>query len=363
MSDISNKEVIEIDSDDDANQITIPSEAESPQEYDEDIIHVDTRRRRSSSVEIRQVRPRIDNSNNDIEIVQETRVFASPSTQTPGGFQIVNSVEDFRRNLLRRMHAYDLGIDVRDLNRYLEERRFHRPVERRHYTDRFLQNLEEIGDGSGSGSDPDYESEYYPMITRNSPFANDLRILEEMYTNEQAATSAHILERIEQDNEQIIDRKLRDENIYNRNVTNQKRDAIKREQLGYTSAIDGDNIGCELCGVTLGEGIPQDFKPQLHYAENFQQYREDYKCHAPWFCCKQLTDVDKDLSKRVFLNKCGHLYCGRCIKNIGNRPRAKKGQKLQISIDNPHIFAPGKCVATECGHRLVGKKNFTELYF
>ncbi|EGV62126.1 hypothetical protein PSN45_000844 [Yamadazyma tenuis] len=174
-----------------------------------------------------------------------------------------------------------------------------------------------------------------------------------------------VMDRIERDNEREMDRKIETENTFNRKALLEKRSQIKREVQGYTSDITSNMIiGCELCGVTLGEGIPAEFKTNLEYNKKLAQLSIEYGVSAPWFCFKQLTEVDKDLSRRVFLSKCGHSFCGMCIKNIGNRPRAtKKNSKQDITIDNPRIYAPAKCPSFGCEHKFRGKKSFIELYF
>lgn len=169
-----------------------------------------------------------------------------------------------------------------------------------------------------------------------------------------------VMERIERDNERELDRKLENENNYNRRALVEKRNEIKKQAKNYTSDIKQDSIsGCEVCGVTLGEGISEDFKTNLAYADDLKKYREEFDVPAPWFCTKQLTQADKDLSKRVFLSKCGHVFCGRCIKNIGNRP--KKKSKV-LTIDNPAVYSPSKCPASGCESRFKAK-SFFELYF
>lgn len=174
-----------------------------------------------------------------------------------------------------------------------------------------------------------------------------------------------IMNVIERDNERALDRKLQDENKYNRKALKEKKDQIKREVPGYTSDVKSDeNVGCELCGITLGEGIPEDFKATSQYNLGLEKYIEQFNVRAPWFCFKTLTDVDKELSKRVFLSKCGHLYCGRCIKNIGNRPRRRlRKEERVLTIENPDICSPVKCPSLGCAHTFKGKRSFTELYF
>lgn len=173
-----------------------------------------------------------------------------------------------------------------------------------------------------------------------------------------------IMERIERDNEQEMDRRLETENKFNRKTMLDKKAQIKKEVKGYSNDInEADNLGCELCGVTLGEGIPQDFKSNPKYNKDYDKYHKEFGVNAPWFCSLLITDVDKDLSKRVFLSKCGHIYCGRCIKNIGNRPRGKNKNKNIMNMENYAIYSPSTCPAIGCEHKFRGKKSFIELYF
>lgn len=182
--------------------------------------------------------------------------------------------------------------------------------------------------------------------------------------NNFSSMNRSIMERIERDNEQEMDRRLESENKFNRKTLLDKKAQIKREVKGYTNDIHKDaNLGCELCGITLGEGIPEDFKTNIKYNQDYAKYQEEFGVAAPWFCSLQITDVDKDLSKRVFLSKCGHIYCGRCIKNIGNRPRGKNSKKKLLSMENPAIYAPSSCPAVGCEHKFRGKKSFIELFF
>lgn len=180
------------------------------------------------------------------------------------------------------------------------------------------------------------------------------------------AVEGSVMARIERDNENAVDQRLQNENIFNRTALKSKKDIAENELPGYTNDIKPDsNICCDLCGIILGEGIPDDFKPNLYYSkdDNFKEFCEDYKVQAPWFCIKQCLPADVDLSKRVFVAKCGHIYCGRCVKNIGNRPSGRRKQNQKITIDNPLVYAPRKCTNSECNLSFTGKKSFTELYF
>lgn len=173
-----------------------------------------------------------------------------------------------------------------------------------------------------------------------------------------------VMARIERDNENAIDQRLQNENLFNRKALQNKKEVTDKELPGFTNDITPDtNSCCVLCGVILGEGIPEDFKANIYYNDNFKLFSKQYTVQAPWFCIKQCLPADFDLAKRVFVAKCGHVYCGRCVKNIGNRPPGRKKQNQAHSIENPLISAPKKCACKECNVSFIGKKSFTELYF
>lgn len=88
---------------------------------------------------------------------------------------------------------------------------------------------------------------------------------------------------------------------------------------------------CELCGVVLGTGIPNGFKPNSYYVKNLSKYRAHYKIESPWFCCGSLTQLDHKLSRTVYLFSCGHLYCGRCTANIQTSKSLSTSPKKCVS--------------------------------
>lgn len=177
--------------------------------------------------------------------------------------------------------------------------------------------------------------------------------------------SSAIMERLEREDENTLDRKIESENRHNRKLLLQKQYVAKDETIGYTNDVSPDtNLLCELCGVVLGEGIPDDFEPNPKYDDELPAHAKKFRVNAPWFCIRQCFDMDIQLSKRVFMAKCGHTFCGRCIKNIGNRPPGRRTKKKEeFSILNPQISAPRKCPAAECGNNFnKSKRTFTELY-
>lgn len=123
---------------------------------------------------------------------------------------------------------------------------------------------------------------------------------------------------------------------------------------------------CVLCGVTLGEGIPIDHQTTKS-GEPLAKLQEENDVQAPYQALSLITDADKDLSKRIFVSKCGHAYCGRCVKNISGIKEVLKGSKTKFKktdkdISNPFLYAPLACVGSECKTKLSGKTTFNELF-
>lgn len=173
-----------------------------------------------------------------------------------------------------------------------------------------------------------------------------------------------IMERIERDNEHALDRRLQQENVFNKKTSDEKKQVAQNELKGFTNDIKhDDNAICVICGVTLGEGIPEDFTPNPQYDLKVDEYSQQFKVPAPWFCIKQCFESDVAFSKRVFYSKCGHVFCGRCVKAIVDRPKGKPPKK--DSIDNPVRCAPKKCPVEGCGKQFSrgGKKSFQEVYY
>lgn len=176
---------------------------------------------------------------------------------------------------------------------------------------------------------------------------------------------ASIMDRINREDERTLDRKMELENMFARKLLRKKQQVAEVELDGYTNNITADaNIMCELCGITLGEGIPADFEPNPELDDNLVAHAAECHVNAPWFCIRQCFDGDRELLKRVFAAKCGHVFCGRCIKNIGSRPPVRRGKaKEQLTILNPQVSAPRKCPARDCGVMFnKSKRTFTELF-
>ncbi|KAI3402762.2 hypothetical protein KGF56_004436 [Candida oxycetoniae] len=176
----------------------------------------------------------------------------------------------------------------------------------------------------------------------------------------------NVLRRIEEDNNRTLDARLQSESAFNKKSMAEKQKLVEEEKRKgtHTNTIKPeDHLVCELCSVVLGQGTPEDFKGDAKYDANFAKYAKQYNTQAPWFCVNPFTLADHDLSKRIFVAKCGHAYCGRCVKNIGGRPsRRRKEDPSDFTIRNPDIFSPRKCPAKDCAKRFVAKA-FTEIYF
>lgn len=174
---------------------------------------------------------------------------------------------------------------------------------------------------------------------------------------------AHVLDAIRRAEEREMDKKLQKENKMHEQTLKEKQLVAETSAEGYTSTISAkDNYVCELCAVVLGEGIPSDFEPDPVLDAALPDHAAVLRTNAPWFCMRQCFDADIELLKRVFAAKCGHVFCGRCIKNIGSRPSLKGLKKTKSTILDPRISAPRKCPAENCGITFKGKKPFEELY-
>lgn len=142
-------------------------------------------------------------------------------------------------------------------------------------------------------------------------------------------------------------------------------DKISKIRTPLTTTIDPEeDYSCPLCGVTLGVGIESDFKKS---SKSLQELQEINGVPAPYQATPLITVTDIDLSKRIFFSKCGHTYCGRCVKNITSikgilKQNKKKINKNDQSITNPFIYAPLKCVIDDCNSSFNIKNPFSEIY-
>lgn len=170
-----------------------------------------------------------------------------------------------------------------------------------------------------------------------------------------------IMQRIAAEDEREIVKKYKFENLYNKRVFNEKIKSLNAPQNKdyYSDIKHDDNFCCELCSVILGVGISKNFVVNTEYYKNLQLHSKQYNSIAPWFCNKQLTAIDVELSKRIFISKCGHCFCGRCVKNISSISKRKiKNTKIYnfIILNGPKV-----CPANKCQKKFVAK-SFIELY-
>lgn len=287
-------------------------------------------------------------------------------TSSPSLFENPEESDDettpFRRELLRRIQSFTPSTSENSIFNHFERlfRSFNMLEQRGHEA---RMRRRRFWEGMNNFNGDDHSESYDPDPVLNVLGFGGLGGAASSFDDDHQERS--IMQVIERDNERALDKKLQDENRFNRKALKEKKDQIKREVQGYTSDIKHDeNACCELCGITLGEGIPEDFKANSRYNQSLSEYSEQFGVLAPWFCFKSILDVDKELSKRVFLSKCGHLYCGRCIKNIGNRPRRKlKRDEKLLTIENPDISSPSICPSVGCEHKFKAKRSFIELYF
>lgn len=173
-----------------------------------------------------------------------------------------------------------------------------------------------------------------------------------------------IMQRIERENESELDSRYQSAIAHNQKAIATKKEISKQELKGYTNDIKADShLGCELCGTILGQGIPDEFVVDPKFDDYFEKYARELRVQSPWICVAQLTQADRDLLRRVFINQCGHVFCGRCVKNIGSRRRSKRGS-TRVSTPNmkPSYYAPASCPAVDC-RKKFSTKSLTELYF
>lgn len=336
-----NLSVIEVNSDDEGGHrdsvIEIPSDAESTHSDD--------------GVEIVSVTPAP--VNDDIQITGHNRM-VPPEIQYPGvplePVPVLANPPPLRRSVPPPRAARNPRLARRPYPPHL------RNVRRRPDSFFGLAGLERFA----------LPAEYFEMFNLDPETQQALFQRFQSFTDSDEISSS-IMARIEREDESAVDNKMENEKIYNRKALQKKQEVAKENPPGYTSDISPDkHLLCELCGVELGQGLPEDFKPDPSYDENLAYHAARCKVKAPWFCMRQCFDSDRELSKRVFAAKCGHVFCGRCIKNIANRPPGKrtKKQNEQVSVQNPLISAPRRCPAQDCGIVFNNKSKctFMELF-
>lgn len=171
-------------------------------------------------------------------------------------------------------------------------------------------------------------------------------------------------------------------------VRRSKEQQFLNPPAGYTTSLDESTTPvCTLCGVVLGEGIPSASEHAVGTVEELQQR---FGAPAPYQALSEVTDTARDLSRRVFFAKCGHCYCGRCFKNIGNwkarrdyeresraAQRAAKRRKTTAGepppaplrdwdvshVEDLAVSHPSVCPVPGCSTKLRNKLVFLELFY
>lgn len=277
---------------------------------------------------------------------EESRTQGTPNAQNTNNTHIAN-------NANTRHNRHTNTPTILESQAFQRRRPFHRPNFPRILRRRPNPAVNNATDGYHFGFQP------FQFAFHGNGFGLDFG-----FGNADQGVSAHVLEAIRRSEERDMDKKLEKEDQINRKTLEKKQEAAKDSVEGYTSTISTeDNYVCELCAIVLGEGIPADFKPDLKYDDNIDEHASRLRTNAPWFCIRQCFETDIELLKRVFAAKCGHVFCGRCIKNIANRAPLKGRKKNEkSSILNPRVSSPHKCPVKDCGASFMGKKTFTELY-
>lgn len=157
-------------------------------------------------------------------------------------------------------------------------------------------------------------------------------------------------------------KKVKEQTKYATPYRSQLEELVAQLPRGYTSGTSKDvELVCPLCGVVLGLGIPTEFEKHdgTGSEEQYTQQIQQFGCQAPYQMVALITEVDRQMSKKVYYAKCGHVYCGRCVQRIGNR--TKKKSRMAKTIENPGVYAPSKCVVEGCTKLLRGGR-FVEIY-
>lgn len=157
----------------------------------------------------------------------------------------------------------------------------------------------------------------------------------------------------------------------------------KKHSKIYTNDIgkEGQQDVCVLCGVELLQGIPEDYNETRkqkadvrHRADVNQLIKQNFR--APYIAINDYSKNEIELSKKIFVAYCGHVYCGRCVNNIMSfkrmtpveRKEEMKREKYTSSVA-PNVnfrdyrfLAPLLCVGDSCNKRFMGEPPFVEIY-
>lgn len=230
-------------------------------------------------------------------------------------------------------------------------------------------------------------------------YSNMFRFLQSIRFNENFEDGSY-METSNEDNvpENIMrilqsrDEERENERIRNRNsiATTERKKMAKnsrvenslKKKFSNDLGEENHNDVCVLCGTTFLQGIPTNYNeiPDDN-AEKEKEVKDLLKegFRSPWRSWEKFTNIEIDLSKKVFFSSCGHMYCGRCVNNImrfrglsikqrkDELKKVKNGNSdrinaSQMDFENPGFSAPLKCVADGCNKRFCGKTPFNELY-
>lgn len=187
------------------------------------------------------------------------------------------------------------------------------------------------------------------------------------HLHDDGGVDQHIMNIIEQRENQEADKKRNINESATKAYHDYCEEKIKSIKAPYTTTLDPEeDYVCILCGVTLGEGLPEEFRGNIKHTK-LEKLQEENDVTAPYQALNLITDADRDLAKRIFISTCGHTYCGRCVKNISGvkailKEKKNKFKKTDKDIDNPFIYAPSKCIAPGCNIGLVAKRRFNEIF-
>lgn len=149
---------------------------------------------------------------------------------------------------------------------------------------------------------------------------------------------------------------------------------------GYSNSLKPEEVPvCVLCAVVMGSGIPTTFTG--NQKNELERLQVETTAVAPYTALYAVSEVDRDLSRRVFVAKCGHAYCGRCYKNVGNWKARRDKEKEregsgrlrkrpkgevpppEVRVEDLAVSYPAGCVAPGCSGRLRVKNAMTELFY
>lgn len=121
---------------------------------------------------------------------------------------------------------------------------------------------------------------------------------------------------------------------------------------GCTRSVDPSKVYlCAWCQCEYNVGIPA--KPPIE-ADTHDETEDWQKRYGG------ASEVEFDLSKRVFFAPCCHVYCGWCVKRIINRPKGKKGKRPRRASNLANHAYIARCCVKGCQKAFRGK--FIELY-